>query len=116
MRWALWKAGFAALALSGSLLIANGIGHPYLTTLWVALIIVGYVGFCADDVPAESGTSEPANEPIAWVNESFRDSMLEKAGKVYWHQPMMCGKPFKGAFPVYLGPPLPSVDSVRGVG
>lgn len=43
--------------------------------------------------------------PVAWVNESYRDSILEHTGKVYWHGPMMCGKEFKGSFPVYLAAP-----------
>lgn len=44
----------------------------------------------------------PAPQPVAWVNESYRDSILEHSGKYYWHGPMMCGKEFKGSFPVYL--------------
>lgn len=46
-----------------------------------------------------------AGEPVAWVNESYRNEILERSGKVYWHAPMMCGQEFKGSFPVYLAVP-----------
>lgn len=48
-------------------------------------------------------------DPVAWVNKSHLDSIIERSGRVYWHAPMMCGSWFKGAFPLYAAPPAQPV-------
>lgn len=53
--------------------------------------------------PRNVGNAGPV-QPVAWVNKSHLDSILERSGKVYWHAPMMCGAWFKGAFPLYTAP------------
>lgn len=53
-------------------------------------------------------------EPVAWVNKSHLDSIIDRSGKVYWHAPMMCGSWFKGAFPLYAAPPAHPDDFERG--
>ncbi|MFG1331229.1 hypothetical protein V5F41_08230 [Xanthobacter autotrophicus] len=57
--------------------------------------------------------SAPQVEPMAWVNESHRDQIIDRSGSVYWHAPMMCGKKFEGSFPVYLAASAPQV--LRGI-
>jgi len=48
---------------------------------------------------------EPPNQdPVGYVNDSFRDALLKHKGSEYWHGQMVCGKPFRGGHPLYLHP------------
>ena len=51
-------------------------------------------------------------EPVGYVNDSFRDALLEHKGSVYWHGQMVCGKPFDGSHPIYLAAPQPTASDV----
>lgn len=64
--------------------------------------------------PAPTSGAEAGCEPVAWVNDSYRDDMILRTGKCYWHSPMMCGQPFKGAHPVYLAPPATPASEPAG--
>ena len=55
--------------------------------------------------PQPPASVNAGKEPVAWVNKSHLDAILERSGKVYWHAPIMCGSWFKGAFPLYTAPP-----------
>ncbi|MFG1284438.1 hypothetical protein [Xanthobacter autotrophicus] len=76
--------------------------HPHVESIWH-----GWLAAKSHE-RARAASPAPEVEPMAWVNESHRDQIIDRSGSVYWYAPMMCGKKFEGSFPVYLAAPVAS--------